>query len=215
MKKFFILIALILIVQRAQADIIPHYINSIRHFGIGFTRVKSPLIIKEEPSGSSKMLETVSFDYNNNVRCKVNKNNCDLEKIFSVYSNQRKLAFLTTLDETEGFVYVCYNDEKPLCGWVDDKNNTFYNWNSFFNVLGKKYGLYAFKDISDNDKLIFASPDRASNSLGSLEFPKYISPWLVQGNWVLAKIYDFNSKIKTGWLNFRGDDGKLRLFVKF
>ena len=59
---------------------------------------------------------------------------------------------------------------------------------------------------------------KQSNTTGSVELPRYIKPWLVRGNWVLVKVADFSSKgteNKTGWLNYRGDNGKLKLFVKF
>ena len=44
--------------------------------------------------------------------------------------------------------------------------------------------------------------------------PRFISPWLIRGNWMLVKVKDFKDS-KTGWIQFRGSDGKLRLFVKF
>lgn len=213
--KKHILIILILLISYANADILPRYVNSIRNYGIGFTKVQSPLVIKNAPQKDASNLEIITFDYKNNVSCAINKNDCSLEKIFSIYSTEKKVAFMTTTDETLGYNLICYNDNKPLCGWVENNNNIFYNWNMFFNVLGRKQGLYAFNDITKNDKIIYASPDKNSNSIGSLEMPKYISPWLVQGNWILVKIYEYDSKIKTGWLNFRGEDGKLRLFVKF
>lgn len=210
-----ILIIFILLISAAYADIMPRYIDSIKNYGIGFTKVQSPLIIKKAPEKDAEVLEIVTFDYNNRIACSTNKNDCSLNKIFSFYLNEKKAAFMTTTDETQGYNLVCFNDKQALCGWVESKNNIFYDWNMFFNVLGRKYGLYAFQDISKNDRIIYASPDRNSNSTGSIEMPKYISPWLVQGNWVLVKIYEYDSKIKTGWLNYRGDDGKLRLFVKF
>ncbi len=215
MRKIFFIFVLVFFISAAQADIRPRYIDSVINWGIGFTSVQSPIVFKKEPDNNSKTLETVHFDYKNNIMCEQNKNNCEIEKIFTVYSTEKRMALLSTLDETEGYSYVCYNQTNPLCGWVENKNNIFYNWSSFIGVLGKKYGLYPLKNISKNDKILYASSDRNTNSLGSLDMPKYITPWLVQGNWVLVKVNDFNSKTKTGWLNFRGDDGKLRLFVNF
>ena len=48
----------------------------------------------------------------------------------------------------------------------------------------------------------------------AIEMPKYISPWLVRGNWVLVKVHDFNNQFKTGWFEYRGSNGKLKMFIK-
>ena len=84
----------------------------------------------------------------------------------------------------------------------------------FFEQFGKKYGIYLFKDLKKPDKILYAAPLKETNSLGSIEMPRFISPWLIRGNWMLVKVKDFKDS-KTGWIQFRGSDGKLRLFVKF
>ena len=63
--------------------------------------------------------------------------------------------------------------------------------------------------------MLFGAPVKQTNTIGSLEMPKLIVPWLIRGNWILVKVTDFQNQMKTGWINFRGDDGKLKLFVKF
>lgn len=198
------------------AEVMPYYINSLRRYGIGYTLVKSPLVLRREASMDGEILETLNFDYNQNVSCLVNKNRCNIDEIFAAYSENKKIALLTTLDETQGWSLVCFNQgENPICGWVSEKENKFYNWTDFFSVYGKKYGLYLFKDLQKNDKILYAAPMKQTNTTGSIEMPRAIMPWLVRGNWVLVKVHDFNNQLKTGWLNFRSDNGKLKLFVKF
>ena len=200
----------------ANADVLPYYINSLRRYGIGYTQVQSPLTLRDTPKGD--IIETLNFDYNTGeTTCLINKGRCSQDEVFAAFSQSKKLAFLTTMDESDKNVYVCFNQsENPICGWVETNlNNKLYGWIDFFDVWGKKYGLYLFKDIQKGDKLLYSAPVRQINTTGVLEFPKYISPWLVRGNWILVKVHDFNNQMKTGWLNFRGNDGKLRLFVKF
>ena len=200
----------------AIADVRPYYINSLRRYGIGFVQVQSPLVLRNSPKGD--ILETLNFDFKTGeTTCLVNKDRCSQDEVFAAFSQEKKLAFLTTLDETENSVFVCFNQsEMPICGWIEENsNNKFYGWVDFINTWGKKYGLYAFKDIQKNDKMLYSAPVKQTNSTGVLEFPKFISPWLVNGNWVLVKVHDFNNQMKTGWLNYRGSDGKLRFFVKF
>jgi len=219
MKKLLI-IFLIFINCIALADVMPYYINSLRRYGIGYTSIQSPLVMRRTPSNDGEILETLNFDYEQNATCLVNKKRCSVDEIFAAYSENRKIALLTTLDESENWSLVCFNQtERPVCGWVDERlNNKFYNWSDFFNIYGRKYGLYLFKDLQKADKVLYSAPIKQSNSTGSLELPKAISPWLVRGNWVLVKAVDFGNQgaqNKTGWLNYRDDRGKLKLFVKF
>ena len=87
MKKF-LLIAFIFIniCLLAKADVLPYYINSLRRYGIGYTNVQSPLIMRQTPDKEGKIMETVNFDFKGNVSCLVNKNRCPIEEVFSAYS---------------------------------------------------------------------------------------------------------------------------------
>ena len=123
---------------------------------------------------------------------------------------------MTTLDYTDGWSLVCFNQaELPVCGWAEEQKAKYYTLAEFFDTFGKKYGVYLFKDLQKSDKILYGAAAKQSNSLGSIEMPKAISPWLIRGNWMLVKVHDFNNQFKTGWLNYRGTDGKLKLFVKF
>ena len=218
MKKiviaFFIFFNLLSMVY---ADVMPYYVNSLRRYGIGYTQVASPLVMKREPKNDSETLEILSFNFKEEKTiCEKNLDKCKIDEVFAAYSKSKKLAFLTTLDETQGWSLVCFNQtQMPVCGWVEEEKNKFYNWSDFFNFYGKKYGLYLFKDLQKVDKILYAAPVKQTNSTGSLEMPKVINPWLIRGNWLLVKVVDFQNQVKTGWINFRGTDGRLKLFVKF
>ena len=215
MKKLILLLIIFFNIYIAtNANILPHYSNGLRRYGIGYTKVESPLEMRREAKEDGELLEKLLFDYKGNATCSINKDRCPIEEIFSVYSREKKIALLTTLDESQGWSLVCFNQATtPICGWVKEENK-FYNWNDFYSIFGKKYGIYLFKDMQKNDKILYSAPMKQSNSVGSIELPKHISPWLVRGNWILVKVHDFNNQFKTGWINFRGEDGKLKLFVK-
>lgn len=216
MKKLLISF-LIFLNLAALAEVMPYYINSLKRNGIGFTSVQSPLVMRRTPSDDGEILETLNFDYLGSASCLINKSRCSLDEVFAAYSENKKIALLTTLDVSENWSLVCFNQlEKPVCGWVDEKsNNKYYNWGDLFNIFGRKYGLYLFKDLQKSDKVLYAGHMKQTNATGSIELPKRITPWLVQGNWVLVKVNDFNNQLKTGWLNYRDDRGKLKVFVKF
>lgn len=217
MKKILSLIFITAIICPVVfADVAPYYINSLKRYGIGFTKVQSPLVMRLEPKSDGKILETLTFDYNNHASCQINKERCEIDDIFAQYSTSRKLAFLTTLDATQDWNMVCFNQtQTPVCGWVEEEKNKYYNLSEFFDEFGKKYGVYLFKDLKKADKVLYSAPLKETNSTGSIEIPRYISPWLIRGNWMLVKVNDFEGKAKTGWIQFRGTDNKLRLFVKF
>lgn len=219
MKKiiisFFIFFNLYLV---ATADVMPYYINSLRRYGIGYTQVQSPLVMRRVAQNDGEILETLNFNFKEEkTLCEKNTDRCDIDEVFAAYSKSKKIAFMTTLDYTEGWSLVCFNQsETPVCGWVEEeKENKYYTLAEFFNAFGKKYGVYLFKDLQKADKILYGAAAKQSNSLGSIEMAKSINPWLVRGNWMLVKVHDFNNQFKTGWLNYRGTDGKLKLFINF
>lgn len=210
---FFFLFSLISF-NFAKADVTPYYINSLKRYGAGFSEVKSPLVMRQEPKNDAKILETLNFDYKNQAFCQINKNRCEIDDIFAGYSTGKKLAFLTTIDTSDNWNLVCFNQvQSPVCGWVENEKNKFYTTGEFFEHFGKKYGVYLFKDLKKSDKILYSAPFKETNSTGSLEMPKFISPWLIRGNWILVKAQEYNNQFKTGYLNFRGADGKLKIFV--
>ena len=140
MNKIKILLLFILTTSFCFADILPYYYGNLKNTAIGFVKVSSPLEIRSEPSSESEIIETIEFDYQNHFSC--TSKQCIPEKIFSAYSEKNKIALLSATDESQNWIKVCFNSEKPLCGWVKEDKNKFYNWSDFYNHLGKKYGLY-------------------------------------------------------------------------
>ena len=130
MKKISILIlASILACNIVFADVLPYYINSLRRYGIGYTSVTSPTVMRQTPSENGKILESLNFDYTTGeTSCIENKTRCTQDEVFAAFSQSKKIALLTTLDETEGWSLVCFNQsQNPVCGWVkeDAKNMDF------------------------------------------------------------------------------------------
>lgn len=218
MKRIILLFLIFLnLYLTAKADVLPYYINSLRRYGMGFTSVQSPLVMRREAKSDGEILEVLNFNFKEEVTtCGKNKDRCEIDEVFAAYSKSKKIAFLTTLDSVEDWNLVCFNQsDRPVCGWVEEEKNKFYTLGEFFDTFGKKYGIYLFKDLQKSDKILYAAPAKQANSTGSLEMPKVVNPWLIRGNWILIKAFDFQNQMKTGWFNFRGDDGKLKAFVKF
>ena len=97
MKKiillFFIFFNLYLI---ANADVKPYYINSLRRYGIGYTKVQSPLIMRREAKNDGEILEILNFNYKEEKTiCEKNTNKCEIDEVFASYSKNKKIAFMT------------------------------------------------------------------------------------------------------------------------
>ena len=87
MKKIFLSFFIILnLYMCANADVKPYYINSLRRYGIGFTEVKSPLVMRQTPADDGKILETINFDFINDASCQINNRRCTIDEAFAVYS---------------------------------------------------------------------------------------------------------------------------------
>ena len=51
----------------ANADVMPYYVNSLRRYGIGYTEVKSPLVMKRDIKEDSETLEVLSFNFKEEI----------------------------------------------------------------------------------------------------------------------------------------------------
>ena len=74
----------------ALADVMPYYINSLRRYGIGYTSIQSPLVMRRTPSNDGEILETLNFDYQASASCLINKKRCSIDEIFAAYSQSKK-----------------------------------------------------------------------------------------------------------------------------
>lgn len=215
MKKIlFTIIFLFVLSLKSNADILPQYLNSVYHWGIGVASTSKHIKIYEENNSDSKVKAEIVWNEHGAIKCSNTKMICDSKDIFLGFSPSNNTALLSVEDETDKWIYVCYSQKQRLFGWIKkSENTTFLNWSDLFLIYGKKYGMYLFRDTPKEQKRLFAGPSVESGSVDSFFYPTFISPWFVSGNWVLVKIEDFDDKQKTGWLRFRGDDGRLNAFV--
>jgi len=219
MKKIlFLILAFFCISMAAHADFIPTYTNSISHFGIGAARVTNYIIIYEKPDLNSKVIKRIYWNNIGNFISENNKNETPND-IFITFLPKDNIAFLSVEDETEEWINVCYNQKKGLFGWIKKENGKnsakFYLYKDLIFEYGKKYGLYTFRNLPADLKTLHSSPNSDSDKIDEFNYPKYISPWLIQGNWMLVKVITADNQTKTGWFRWRSDTGKLFLFVNF
>lgn len=219
MKKIlFLILAFFCISKAAYADFIPSYTNSINHFGIGVARVTNYIIVYEKPDLNSKIINRIYWNNIGNFISQ-NKKNEDPNDVFVAYLPKDNVAFLSVEDEDEEWLNVCYNQKKGLFGWIKKENGKnsakFYLYKDLVFEFGKKYGFYTFRNLPADFKALYSSPNTNSNKIDEFNYPKYISPWLIQGNWMLIKVTTMDNQTKTGWFRWRLENGKLVGFVNF
>jgi hypothetical protein len=71
--------------------------------------------------------------------------NVNIADMFVVLNQAKNLAFMLATDDYDGWVEVIYDQKKNLKGWVKKADEfQFLPWRNFYNLYGKKYGLYFF-----------------------------------------------------------------------
>ncbi len=137
----------------------------------------------------------------------------DLADLFVVYLPERNLALLTVVDETDDWVKVLYDKENGAAGWLKkDDPYKFLPWGVFYNIYGKKYGLYQLKGAPECANSIRVSGDNTAQEVGEMNVPRKIILNVVKGNWALVSVADLDKYPKTGFIRWRGDNGEKYYF---
>lgn len=211
MKKLLTLFALLFgIILPVKADVMPYYVNNINTSSIGVYQAPNDIKIFKEPNANSKLLLNVSWDKDN-----YNCTDVSASNLFVVYLPKKELAFLTVVDENdnEDWVKIVYNQNGNKFGWIKkDDEFRFMNWRSFFNLYGRKYGLYYMKDAPEDSKLIYGNNVEDAKSIGKITLPRNLQLTTVKGNWLLIIAYDIDRTQKIGWIKWRNISGEIYLF---
>lgn len=208
MKIFLTLLALLLGISTATADVMPYYVNNINSNSIGVYQASHDIKIYKEPNEKSPLLLSVNWDSKN-----FNSPDISASNLFVVFLQKKDLALLLVTDENENWVQIIFNRNNSQTGWVKkDDELKFSNWRTFFNNYGRKYGIYYLKDAPDISKTIYSSSDNNSQVLGRVKLPEVIKLTTTKGNWILASIYDIEKIQKIGWIQWRNTNGEIYLF---
>ena len=212
MKKFLLILFLFTCtITSVKADVMPFYMNSIPHTGVGVVNVGEYNIIYSKPNLESSVIATVSYEVNGTV---LNQNWYQTNRIFVAFSPRAKLAYAVVVDEDGSDWYnICYDQTTGKTGWVKvEDRKQFFTWKDFIDYYGRKRGIYAFRDIPPMYKKLYSGPGDDSQILQSFDFARHIYLKKVTGNWVLVVLEDLHNKTKIGWLKWRTSDGKLYYF---
>lgn len=211
LKKILLICALLLfIILPASADVMPYYANSINSNSIGVYQASNNIKVYKEPNENSELLLNINWD-----KTTFNSPDVSASNLFVVFLPKKDLAFLTVVDENDGedWMQISYNKNGLKTGWVKKEDDfRFMNWRTFFNLYGRKYGLYYMKDAPEEAKLIYSSAEDGSKQLDKITYPQYIKLTSVSGNWLLIIAFDVDKYEKIGWLKWRTLSGDIYLF---
>lgn len=209
MKKILVILTFLIgIILPANADVMPYYTNNISSNSIGVYQASNNIKVFKEPNENSQVLLNVSWDSKN-----YNSPTISASNLFVVFLPARDLAFLAVTDETEDWVEVLYNRNGNQKGWVKkDDEYRFLGWRTFFNLYGRKYGLYYMKDAPEDTKTIYGSNSDDAKPISKVIVPQVIKLTTVKGNWLLISAYDIDKLQKIGWIKWRSQAGEIYLF---
>lgn len=211
MKKFIIIFTFLLsLILPAKADVMPYYVNSINPNSIGVYQADHDIKIYKEPNENSQLLLNIIWDSKS-----FNCTTVSASNIFIVFLPQKDLAFLTVVDENDNgdWAQIIYNKNGIQTGWIKkDDDYRFMNWRTFFNLYGRKYGLYYLKDAPEESKKIYGSNVDDAQSIGKITYPQNVKLTSVRGNWLLIIAFDIDKTQKIGWIKWRNISGEIYLF---
>ena len=210
MEKFLLTIFLIFFTALSvNAKNIPLYKNSINQVGVGIIKLPQEFSIYEKPDLKSKMVKSYKWGEAEGSRIQ----DGDYSDNFIIYDPLKDLAFMTVItDSNDGWYEVCYDQKNGLTGWVYPSKYEYYPWFPFFKKFSKENGLYPYKDLTPEQKRLYSQPNINSQIIGNFKTAKYISVQMYRGNWVLVRVYDYEGKLKIGWLRWRTDEGNFNYF---
>lgn len=209
MKKIFLLLALIAnLFVFARADVMPYYVGSINSSAIGVYQAPLNIKVYQEPNENSPLLLDVQWSSQKFSCLDISASN-----LFVVFLPARQLAFLLAVDETENWVQIVFYQNGERRGWVkkDDPYN-YMNWRTFYNLYGRKYGVYFMKDAPEEARNLYSSGSDDAQKVGKINLPQWIKLTVVKGNWIMAQVFDMDKISKIGYLKWRAQNGEIYLF---
>ncbi len=211
MKKTVLSLILCLLVGAAVSakDVIPTKVFDANVHSYGVYQISEhSMTLYMEPDKDSVVARKISWNDESTDNYGI-----DLSDLFVVYLPERDLALLNVVDELEDWVKVVYDKKTQSAGWLKkDDPYKFMPWGVFYNIYGKKYGLYQLKAAPKSCNSIRVSADNLAQEVGTLNMPKKIILNVIKGNWALVSVADLDQYPKTGFIRWRGDNGEKYFF---
>lgn len=206
-----IIIALLLFIVSilpVKADTLPNSTKDIKSEVIGLYQIPLKLNVYSRPDKNSDVIFQVNWDYKS-----FNSSYGKEEDFFTILIQSKELAYVQVTDYTDDWTEIVYDKKNYKKGWIQSEEFRFMSWRSFYNMYGRKYGLYYLKNAPEDVKNLHGSTDDISAVIQKINKPIKIKLTVVKGNWALITAIEDNVG-KTGYIRWRSDDGEIYLFPK-
>ena len=189
-----------------EANILPASTDDISSFAIGMYQMPKNIIVYSKPNFNSTVLYRANWDYET-----FNSSKGVEADIFTVFIQQKELAYAQVTDYVEDWVEIIYCKKPLKKGWVKSEDLRFMLWRNFYNTYGRKYGLFIMSDAPKTVKDLHSGSNEDSQVMQSLVSPQKIKFTVIKGNWALVTAIE-NNMGKTGYMRWRSDNGEIYAF---
>jgi hypothetical protein len=187
----------------AVNNVLPRYVNYTNIHSLGVYEVNDRIILYKEPNETSAIVMSYIIS-----KSGIFPENTREEDLFAVFIPKKELALMTVVDENEDWVQVVYDNKTGASAWLKkDDPYKFMTWIHFYNMYGRKYGLYQLKDTPNHINTMRSAAKEDSQSVGELNHPEKINLNVINGNWALVSVKDLDRMPKTGFVRWRADNG--------
>lgn len=204
---FSLIVALFMILP-VNADILPASTKDISTEAIGMYQMPQHIVIYKNPDTKSDILYQANWDYKT-----FNSSKGNAENIFSVFIQEKELAYVQVIDFTDDWIEVIYDKATKKKGWIQAEDLRFMPWRNFYNIYGRKYGMKIFSDAPVYVNDIHSATLEDSQTVQTIKNPLKIKLTVVKGNWALITAIEDNNG-NTGYIRWRSEDGVIFAFPK-
>ena len=205
MKKIFLSILMILFMSLGcfAKDILPTSPSVANVRTVGLYQVGKDITVYKFPDEESHILYRIRWNDDEDFF----PQEIGAKNFFAVYVEKKELALVNVVDIADGWVEIVYNNSTGETGWIrEDDPYKFMTWINFYNTYGKKYGLKLLKGAPALCKDMKAAPE-SLKTISTMNTPQAIHLNIIKGNWALISVLDMDKTPKTGYVQWRSDDG--------
>ncbi len=210
MRKIIITLTLFLTLHLSSfsANVMPYEIDKNIMFTLGVYQAPKTITLYKQPDEKADVVYNIKWSGG-----EIFPSSIKHQDLFLVFIEKKDLGLLTVTDETEDWVEVIYNKSTGDKAWLKkDDPYRFATWINFYNMYGRKYGLYTLKGAPKTINDIKSGADENSQFVSTINMPIKINLNIIRGNWALVSVLDIDKSPKTGYIRWRSDDGIKYLF---